>query len=281
MSEELKNIENEGGVSMPNTWDSTADVPFNKEQTDQNSSEKETSVVSVAQQHRQIWDKIVDRYQENKKRRHDIDKKLQGLGLEFGDFWENKDKLSDSLCSEYDKYREERNITDSLEYNFDYINDRMSERLTDYVLNNVDDDKIAELFSLDPRYKNQSYHNYEESIATFDDLLNDSEKFGRLCIMNAEKPIGEVFKDKSPKEIIQILEDSKKTYEARKEGQMYTIFSILQRVSYNKEPNNKITNWLDKNVPDHEKIEGEALLKIIDKEYDVESEEEIFSELFE
>ena len=62
---------------------------------------------------------------------------------------------------------------------------------------------------------------------------------------------------------------------------MYTIFSILQRVSYNKEPNNKITNWLDKNVPDHEKIEGEALLKIIDKEYDVESEEEIFSELFE
>ena len=64
-------------------------------------------------------------------------------------------------------------------------------------------------------------------------------------------------------------------------GQKRNIASVLQRVSYNKEENNRITAWLDENVPDHEAIESEALRDILNDKYDTESEEEIFTELFE
>lgn len=279
MFEKFKNLKTKNNT--PNEWDTVADVPFDKEQTEQNAGERETDVVSVAKQHRQIWDKIVDRYQENKNRYSEIEDEHQSLGLDSNEYYDNEDKLSDALRSKHEKYDEEYDNLESLEHSFDFINDKMSERLADHVLKSVDGNKITELFGLDPRYVNNVYHDYDKSLQYVDTALNSSEAFGLFCVAIAKDPL-EDLKGKTPKEIIQVLENSKRYYEVGKETQKSSIASVLQRVSYNKETNAKITDWLDKNVPDHEKVEGEALLEIINEEYNnIESEEEIFSSLFE
>lgn len=280
MFEKPNSTESENSLTTDN-WDSVADEPFNKEQNEQNSSEKEIDTVSAAKKHRHIWDKIVDRYHENEKRHDEIESKLQALGLGFNDFDDNEDKLSDNLRSEFYKYQKEYDSLESLEHNYDRINDKMSERLANHVLDGMDGDKITELFKLDPRYEGYTYHDYEDDIKTVDDLLNDNEKFGIFCMANAKDPIDENLRGKKPKDVLQILENTKDYYEISKKGQKRNIASVLQRVSYNKEGNNRITAWLDENVPNHEAIESEALRDILNDKYNTESEEEIFTELFE
>ena len=256
-------------------------MPFDKEQTEQNAGERETDVVSVAKQHRQIWDKIIDRERENHNRLDEIKEEHQSLGLDFNEYYDNPDKLSDTLRSKHEKHDEEDRNLESLVHTYDLINDKVSERLVDHVLKSVDGDKITELFVFDPDNKNRVYENYDEAIKNINELLNNSELFGGFCIFNAKNPT-EDLSGKTPKEIIQALENSKRYYESENEAQKFSMAHILQRVTYDKEKNNRITDWLDKNVPDHEKIEGEALLEIMNEEYNnTKFEEEFFSSLFE
>ena len=280
MPETIKNDAEEGNASIPNGWDSVANMSLNEEQTEQDTGEKEADTISIAKQHRQIWDKIVDRYKENQNRYSELKKECQSLGININEYPDNEDEFSDTLRSEYEKYNEEFDTLESLESQYDRINDEVSERLADHVLKSVDGSKITELFGLDPRYKNTVYENYDGEIKSAERFLNDSEKFGLFCIENAKKPIGP-FKGKTPKEIIEILEDYKEDCEIQNRIQASYVASVLQRVSYHNETNAKVTDWLDQNVPNHEKVEGEALLEVLNEEYDnKKSEEEIFSELF-
>ena len=93
MPETIKNDAEEGDASIPNGWDSVANMSLNEEQTEQDTGEKEANTVSIAKQHRQIWDKIVDRYNENRNRYSELKKECQSLGINIDEYPDNEDEL--------------------------------------------------------------------------------------------------------------------------------------------------------------------------------------------